>query len=426
MTQSASAALLRDLVLARYQPPRRLRTRTQGTPFWVESRNGSLVVTPNSGIGRLIRMREIEAAWPHIAADEPRNTWKHISNNGSYLESIYDDADAAQRTVTPASGRAMSPPAPVAPHLEKRAQAYVDLRAQYRMETEQLGEQLDERRTEIIELRMELEAAREKLAARRTRSLGEVEELRADLGAARRKVRELQEELAAAADEAERKIAELNRQGHALELSRKELEDQLTEAIAARDEAESAHGGLAQRLRLAELKLRAVAEQAEQRGAIGKDEVARALTQTTLSLGVTECISEPRQREAMITAAGQLAGSPDAAVMECRRVLERCSRTMWEESFPGESVPARFSERMHQIYDTGVIPLPDWHRMKHLYARASDIVHNGGGSRRAALQIWLDTADIAELAASARPCVPPSDRGARVAIPTREVERTAR
>ena len=92
-------------------------------------------------------------------------------------------------------------------------------------------------------------------------------------------------------------------------------------------------------------------------------------------------------------------------MLECRRVLERCSRSIWRDAYPGQQPPDRFAETMGDIRDSGVVPAPDWHLMKNLYSRSSDIVHNGGANKESALWIWLGTAEVAELASAKRPQV---------------------
>ena len=404
---SRQAPLPEDAAIcARYEPPRRLRTRTMGTPFWVRSESGNLIVTPASGVGRLVRMGELQATWPHIAGGAPRAVWKDLTNNGSYLEAIYDDLQEAQQTA-PLVAQAAGPVVRDAQHrLERCTEEYVTLRDRYRIETKHLQEEVRSKTTEVIRIRMELETAREALhAERRTRSTEPLDALRAELDRERASRQQLEHLLQAARSEAQQTIEGMRVLHEALTTANTELRSQLGEAIDARDEAEAAVADVAQRLRVAELKSAHAEESAKLRkgDTIAQDDAVSAFTQLTLSLGVTDRIPEPRQREALISASERLGVDPDAAVAECRRVLERCSRTMWEDAFPERQAPGRFSDAMFDIRSTGVVPEADWHLMKNLYSRASDIVHNGGGTKQAALMIWLGTAEVAELAGAKRP-----------------------
>lgn len=93
-----SAAALAE----RYKTARVLRTRATGTPFRVRSVTGRLVVTTTSGSDRDITPDEIIKCWPYVERAAPKNAWKHLSNNSSYLESIYDDL-RSQSAASPAA-----------------------------------------------------------------------------------------------------------------------------------------------------------------------------------------------------------------------------------------------------------------------------------------------------------------------------------
>jgi hypothetical protein len=376
-----------------------MRTRTMGTPFWVRTENDEIVVTTAAGNDRSVRWDEIDATWAHIARGDPRSVWRSLTNNSSYLESIYDDLTEAGVAAMPAR------PTVAERRLEECTAEYVKLRTRYRSETTTLRAESESMTTQLLGLRMELASAKEALEnERRWGGKTSLDQLKADLAAEREQRTRLELSVHTSGDEAAKRTRKLESSVAALEVANRELQAQLGEAIDERDEALAGLTDTAQRLRLAEMKLKA----AEEKPTAGRTKVTQKdagieFTQMTLALGATDRISEPREREALITASQRLADDPDRAVLECRRVLERCSRSMWQDAYPGQHPPSQFHATMADIRESGVVPPPDWHLMKNLYSRSSDIVHNGGGNRQAALWIWLGTAEVAELVGAKRP-----------------------
>jgi hypothetical protein len=91
------------LLQARYHAPRTLRTRVRGSVFDVSVGAESGTITPaSSGRERVLRKTEVLAIWPSLQARANRSEWQHLTENGSYLEGIYDDlAEAGLVTTTP-------------------------------------------------------------------------------------------------------------------------------------------------------------------------------------------------------------------------------------------------------------------------------------------------------------------------------------
>jgi hypothetical protein len=50
-----------------------------------------------SGVDRIVQEDELRAVWPYLARSAGRAEWRHLSNNSSYLEAIFDDVTSVAR-----------------------------------------------------------------------------------------------------------------------------------------------------------------------------------------------------------------------------------------------------------------------------------------------------------------------------------------
>ncbi|MBX3031592.1 MAG: hypothetical protein KF809_15705 [Chloroflexi bacterium] len=380
-----------DDVLARYVTPHRLRTRATGTMFTVQSHGSQLVVTPQSGIGRVVAPEEFRAAWPFIERDEPKAMWQSISKNTSYLESIHDDL---------VEGLQLDQPVPAFAEAEEAqgVASSADWEARYREQRRRFAAAYRKLESDI--------ARRDKVGIEVTRTLRirgqEVAELRElltvsqqekgaielSLGLAREEIADLQRDARASAGSNEH-AARLQGELTATRSRLIELKERLDKAT--RDHEASQADAQASERRIDELEqaLAAIKSRpmAKDGLGIGLGELASAQARVTDSELV----------RALESAAQRVVPDPDASVAECRRILERCARGLWQDAHQGAGPPRSFYELMADLRGLGAVPDPDWHLMKNLYARASAIVHEGGARPDVALWIWLGTAQVAEL-----------------------------
>lgn len=393
---------------ARYWQPRRLRTRAMGTLFWVRYEAGDLIVVPGSGNERHVIRDEFLRTWGHIDAGTARATLRQLTNNGSYLEAIYDDLRETAEAIDTAdlvdkgdsgrsatngagssrgSGRSVPDSAALpAPAIQDHAQP---------------------------DLARRLEEADSRLRALRNQYATAYRELESRLHVRER-------ELTAAKDQRDAKIS----QPDTASRDRPGLELRLVETKTARDRAEAAlartraeldavSAANASRVAVLEAHLGEAQDHRDkllrERNEINEQLQLARTTQArkpeasriTISLSLN-ALNVDRERmaadpDSLGRAARSIFTDPSASVAECRRVIERSARSLWSRAGNAGTAPNRFGDVMAGLRGAAIIPDPDWHLIKNLYARASGVVHEGGATPDIALWIWLGTLQVAEL-----------------------------
>jgi len=366
-----------DLVATRYETSRQLRTRATGTPFRVRFEDGLLVITTTSGSDRAVSRKELEASWPFLERDAPRSAWKHLSNNGSYLDSVFDDIREMHSTQTqavPALNGAQSQVA-IAVELGIRDEEIRDLH-------NALTEQRD-LEAEVQELKTRLQAHARESATAQADFATAAHESTIETGRLKRRVRELERSLADAGTTV----------GHEVTAQRdKALADSYTSKLRVAD--------LTQQLERAEL----LAKEASTRLAASKAH-AKPATVTTLEIryDIGQLVLKSSKEMPSAVAASLAASAPkvfrdpDASIGECRRALETVARILWTRS-GSAAPPDRWMDLMDGLRGSPLVPISDWHLMRNLYSRASGVVHDGGATPDIALWIWLGVAQAAQLA----------------------------
>jgi len=369
--------------------------------FTVRSKGGQLVVTPSSGIDRPVSRAEYRAALPFLERDAPKHEWQHVSNNTSYLEAIYEEASEERPTLESfVSARVRAAGVSSAEGTEDWESRYRDQRRRFAEAYRKLQAELVQRDAEI--------AKRDEAGIALA---GQIQQLRRD-------VTDLEQQLEAAE---RRSVVAGILDGHDRQAREDALDAaRMQDASSARTHTEAAstrkqpkHAGKAPgdaRSQRRKARAQAASAKLEADGLRRQLKEAQSATASRSPTGLSVRFelgslrvdharpADPDDARALQAAATRLADDPDGAVTDCRRVLERCAKRLWQAENPGRSASASFRDLMGDLRD-GAIPVSDWHLMKNLWSTASGIVHDGGGTPDLALWVWLGCARVAEMCA---------------------------
>jgi predicted nucleic acid-binding Zn-ribbon protein len=374
--------------------------------FTVHSDRGRLIVTPSSGIGRVIPGTEFQAAWPYLEREAPKQAWQHVSNNTSYLEAIYDEVVEELPTLesfVAARVRAAS----------REAGPVIDWEARYRDQRRQFAEAYRKLQAELAEKDAAIakrDQAGKVLAGQVQRQERELDDLKGRLetveqakvatevvlGHVRRELKDDRDATRMAAQAAVPRAGRLDADVARLKQQLAHANASLTDAITQQGQAQAKAAAAQREVEELRRELGAV-KAAKPTTPPPADTVTISFDIAKLSFAHDRAIDK-RHARILHGAAKQVFDRPDAAILECRRVLEACAKRLWEQEHPGRTAGGAFWVLMDELRN-GAIPISEWHLMKNIWSTASGIVHEGGGTPDVALWVWLGCARVAEMCA---------------------------
>lgn len=363
-----------------FSSPRRLRTRATGTLFWVKASNSEFTITPGSGRDRVVPRAEFAACWPFITDDQPRSNWRHLTNNASYLEAVFDAVEGASERERPTPAEPSARDA--APLVDSRQLRIGILEEQVHDLQRQLGD--------VDSLREDIPRLRSKVRALESTSEGkerEIERLRTELARLR------------LAEPPSQDVGLLTGRLSAAERARDDLQSlhrQAQEDLGQMVEARKLQADELATAKATEERLRGETERLKREFAAKPMPLALGISLGDLKYDLAASI-DPSLKEDIRAGAARVFADPDASIAATRRALETTCRLLLTQSYgaPDDAVPMRYI--LDTLRNDPVMPDSDWHLAKNVWSRASAFVHEGGATPLHALWAWLSVVQLAQL-----------------------------